>query len=58
MSVLHKGMPRMGLQSRFFAAIAERPPQLHTTRFPLAEANEALTSLREGRHQGAAVLIP
>lgn len=42
----------------FFAAIAERPPQLHTTRFPLAEANEALTSLREGRHQGAAVLIP
>jgi alcohol dehydrogenase, propanol-preferring len=28
------------------------------TRYPLAEANEALSDLREGRLQGAAVLIP
>ena len=28
------------------------------TRYPLAQANEALTDLREGRLQGAAVLIP
>jgi propanol-preferring alcohol dehydrogenase len=28
------------------------------TRYPLEEANEALADLREGRLQGAAVLIP
>ena len=28
------------------------------TRYPLARANEALADLREGRLQGAAVLIP
>jgi alcohol dehydrogenase, propanol-preferring len=28
------------------------------TRYPLAEANAALSDLREGRLQGAAVLIP
>jgi propanol-preferring alcohol dehydrogenase len=28
------------------------------TRYPLAQANEALADLREGRLQGAAVLIP
>jgi propanol-preferring alcohol dehydrogenase len=30
----------------------------HTTRYPLAEANEALADLRAGRIQGAAVLVP
>jgi alcohol dehydrogenase, propanol-preferring len=28
------------------------------TRYPLEQANEALADLREGRLQGAAVLIP
>ncbi len=28
------------------------------TRYPLARANEALADLRDGRLQGAAVLIP
>jgi len=32
--------------------------QMHTTVFPLAEANEALASLRDGRLVGAAVLRP
>lgn len=31
---------------------------MHVTRYPLAEANIALADLREGRLQGAAVLIP
>jgi len=30
----------------------------HVTRFPLAEANEALRQLREGEFEGAAVLVP
>lgn len=30
----------------------------HTTAYPLAEANQALSDLREGRLQGAAVLVP
>jgi len=29
-----------------------------TTPMPLAEANEALTRLRDGRLEGAAVLVP
>ncbi|MDE2228098.1 MAG: zinc-dependent alcohol dehydrogenase family protein [Alphaproteobacteria bacterium] len=42
-----------------FLAIAPRVP-VHTTtvRFPLAQANEALSQLREGRFEGAAVLVP
>ena len=28
------------------------------TRYPLAHANEALSDLRDGRLQGAAVLVP
>jgi len=28
------------------------------TRYPLTKANEALADLREGRLQGAAVLVP
>jgi propanol-preferring alcohol dehydrogenase len=42
-----------------FLAIAAKVP-IHTTTvaFPLAEANEALTILRDGRVEGAAVLVP
>ena len=32
--------------------------QMHIVRYPLMQANEALADLREGRLQGAAVLIP
>ncbi len=32
--------------------------KMHAVRHPLAQANEALSDLREGRLQGAAVLIP
>jgi len=32
--------------------------KMHATPYPLAQANEALSDLREGRLQGAAVLIP
>jgi hypothetical protein len=31
---------------------------MSVTRYPLAEANTALTDLRQGRFEGAAVLIP
>jgi propanol-preferring alcohol dehydrogenase len=45
--------------AREFLALA---PQIgidtHVVRYPLATANEALADLREGRLQGAAVLIP
>jgi len=42
-----------------FLALAPRVPvRTHTRPFPLAEANTALASLREGRLQGAAVLVP
>jgi len=34
------------------------PPQVQTTVYPLAQANEALADLRAGRLQGAAVLLP
>ncbi|MCC3245204.1 zinc-dependent alcohol dehydrogenase family protein [Methylocystis sp. WRRC1] len=32
--------------------------EMHAVRYPLAQANEALNDLRDGRLQGAAVLIP
>jgi alcohol dehydrogenase, propanol-preferring len=42
-----------------FFALAPRIPVRTTARtFPLAEANEALTRLRTGKLQGAAVLVP
>jgi len=42
-----------------FLAIASRVPiRTTTTVFPLAQANEALERLREGRIEGAAVLAP
>ncbi len=45
--------------AREFLALAPTIPlKMHATRYPLAGANEALADLREGRLQGAAVLIP
>ena len=42
-----------------FLALAPRVPvRTEVERFPLAQANEALTALRGGRIHGAAVLIP
>jgi propanol-preferring alcohol dehydrogenase len=44
---------------REFLSIAPRAGvHCQVTRYPLAQANEALSDLREGRLQGAAVLIP
>jgi len=43
---------------RFLALAPEVPVETHTEAFPLAEANEALARLREGRLTGAAVLVP
>lgn len=44
---------------REFLAIAPQAGvKTHTTRYRLAAANEALADLREGRVQGAAVLVP
>lgn len=42
----------------FFEVAARVPLQVHTTVFPLAEANAALAALRAGQFDGAAVLVP
>lgn len=42
----------------FLALAPTLPLKMHTTPYPLARANEALSDLRDGRLQGAAVLIP
>ena len=42
----------------FLALVQARPPEVHTTRYPLEQANQALADLRAGRLQGAAVLVP
>jgi alcohol dehydrogenase, propanol-preferring len=42
----------------FLALAATMPIQTHTEEFRLADANHALESLRHGRLQGAAVLVP
>jgi propanol-preferring alcohol dehydrogenase len=42
----------------FLAIASEVPIRTTTTTFPLSEANEALRRLREGRIEGAAVLVP
>jgi alcohol dehydrogenase, propanol-preferring len=42
----------------FLALAAQVPLRTETETFPLEQANEALTQLREGRLQGAAVLVP
>ena len=42
----------------FLALAAKAPIKMHTERYDLADANRALTDLREGRVRGAAVLVP
>ncbi len=42
----------------FFALIADIPVRTSTTPYPLVKANEALDDLRNGRLNGAAVLVP
>jgi propanol-preferring alcohol dehydrogenase len=42
----------------FLKLAQEIPVRTRTQTFPLADANEALARLREGRLQGAAVLTP
>lgn len=42
----------------FLAIAKEAGVRTMTTPFPLAKANDALTQLREGRLEGAAVLVP
>jgi propanol-preferring alcohol dehydrogenase len=42
----------------FLALATTLPLKIHTTSYPLAQANDALADLRAGRVQGAAVLIP
>ncbi|MCW5752273.1 MAG: zinc-dependent alcohol dehydrogenase family protein [Alphaproteobacteria bacterium] len=42
----------------FFAIAPRVPVRTHVETFPLAQANEALKRLREGRLTGAAVLLP
>ena len=45
--------------AREFLEIAPKAGvKCEVTRYPLARANEALSDLRDGRLQGAAVLIP
>jgi alcohol dehydrogenase, propanol-preferring len=42
----------------FLALAAKLPIKMRTERYDLADANRALTNLREGRVKGAAVLVP
>ena len=42
----------------FMTLAPQVPVRTTTTPFPLAQANEALAALREGRVEGAAVLVP
>ena len=42
----------------FLALAARLPLRTRVQKFPLEQANEALTALREGRITGAAVLVP
>jgi propanol-preferring alcohol dehydrogenase len=42
----------------FFAMATEAAVRTTTTSFPLGDANEALTAVRTGRVEGAAVLVP
>src|SRR5262245_42314475 len=44
--------------TEFLAVAAQAGVRSEVTRYPLADANAALADLREGRLQGAAVLIP
>lgn len=42
----------------FLDVVRAHPPQVHITRYPLEQANEAIADVRAGRLQGAAVLLP
>ena len=42
----------------FLALAPTVPVRVETTRFPLSQANQALSALRDGRLAGAAVLVP
>jgi propanol-preferring alcohol dehydrogenase len=42
----------------FLAPVSQPPLTTMPTPFPLRSANEALAALREGRLDGAAVLVP
>jgi len=42
----------------FLALVPQAPLRTEIARYPLARANEALADLRQGRLQGAAVLVP
>jgi propanol-preferring alcohol dehydrogenase len=42
----------------FLSLAPSLPLKMHATPYPLAQANEALSDLRDGRLQGAAVLLP
>lgn len=42
----------------FFAAMPSMRLQVETRRYPLASVNEAMSHLRSGDIQGAAVLVP
>lgn len=42
----------------FIAEVRDHLPQVHIRTYPLVEANQALADLRDGRLQGAAVLLP
>jgi propanol-preferring alcohol dehydrogenase len=44
--------------AEFLRFAADVPLRVETTAYPLERANEALADLREGRLQGAAVLVP
>ena len=44
--------------AEFLRFVASVPLQVRTTTYPLARANEALSDLRAGRLQGAAVVVP
>ena len=42
----------------FFRLVAEIPVHTHVQAFALRDANEAVAALREGRVNGAAILVP
>jgi len=44
--------------TEFFRVAAQIPVRTATVEFDLGEANEALSALRAGRIEGAAVLVP
>ena len=42
----------------FFSVVPQIGLVVHTTCYPLEQANEALSDLKEGKFDGAAVLVP